>query len=235
MLLFYSSLTKNLNFAEDMLDKIKNVVEQAQKMGRAIEFDPSGFDDPVATKTRWTRIGRSNSNFKVRSLKETSPGRLEFKSSLPAYMFSLVFVIIGAAIPVWYFVSMHDSSAETESILFPVVFGGIFLTGGGLLFFNKWKPIIIDKTSGYFWTGKNSPAEGKENKTALKLFEIHAVQLLSEYVRGDKRSYYVYETNFVLKNAERANIISQGGSRKSSVADAQQLASFLNVPFWDAS
>ena len=218
-----------------MLEKLKNAVAQAQKVGRVLEFDPSVFDDPIATKVHWTRMGRTNTNFKVRKLTESSPGRLEYKSTLSSMLFSFIFIVIGAIVPIWYFTSYHEASADMQSILLPLLFGGIFLSVGIYLFYNKWKPIVIDKTAGYFWTGKNDPSEGQENKNAVQISDIHAVQLLSEFVRGDKKSYYVYETNFVLKDAERVNIVSQGGTRRSSVAEAELLAKYLDIPFWDAS
>lgn len=218
-----------------MLEKIMNTVEQAKKLGRAMEFDPSVFDDPIAKKAHWTRLKRNNTNFKSRNLKEVSPGRLEYKSSMPALLFSLVFMVIGAGIPLWYVLFYHDSSADIQTILFPFIFGIIFF-GVGFYFFNsKRKPIVIDKTAGLFWIGKNDPSTWMENDSAVRLSDIHAVQLLSEFVRGEKRSYYVYETNFVLKDGGRVNVVSQGGPRNSSMAEAQKLANFLDVPIWDAS
>lgn len=217
-----------------MLNKLKDLAAQAQQMGNAMQFDPTKFDDPLAMQIQWNRIGRSNSNFKARNLNEVSPGRLEYKSSKGAMGFSLIFIIVGVIIPIWFFISYFDSAEGIAEILFPVLFGALFVGVGYFLLKSKTNPIVFDKNSGHFWTGKEDPGTGMNNKNAVKLSDIHAVQMLSQYVRGDKRSYYVYETNLVLKDANRVHVVSQGGSRQSSMQDAQQIANFIGVPLWSA-
>ncbi len=215
-----------------MLNKLKDLAENARNIGNAMQFDPSKFDDSLAMQIQWNPIGRSNSNFKVRNLNEISPGRLEYKSTVGAKVFSLIFIVIGAIIPIWFFISYFESAEGVVELLFPLLFGGLFMGVGYFLLKSKTKPIVFDKNSGHFWTGKEDPGTGTNSKNSVRLSDVHAVQMLSQFVRGDKRSYYVYETNLVLKDANRVQVIRQGGSRQSNVQDAQQIAGFIGVPLW---
>lgn len=217
-----------------MLNKLKDLAENARNIGNAMQFDPSKFDDPLAMQVEWNRIGRTNTNFKARNLNEVSPGRLEYKSSKGAMAFSLIFIVVGLIIPVWFFISQFDSAEGVVELLFPLLFGGLFIGVGYFLLKSKTKPIVFDKNSGHFWTGKEDPGTGMNNQNAVRLSDVHAVQQISQFVRGDKRSYYVYETNLVLKDANRVHVIGQGGSRQSSMQDAQQIANFIGVPLWSA-
>lgn len=72
---------------------------------------------------------------------------------------------------------------------------------------------------------------GGTNFKTHKLKKVHALQLISEYVRGDKSSYYSYELNLVLKDGERINVIDHG-DRSAIQRDAQALAGFLGKPLW---
>lgn len=217
-----------------MLNKLKDLAENARNIGNAMQFDPSKFDDPLAMQVEWNRIGRTNTNFKARNLNEVSPGRLEYKSSKGAMAFSLIFIVVGLIIPVWFFISQFNSAEVGVELLFPLLFGGLFIGVGYFLLKSKTKPIVFDKNSGHFWTGKEDPGTGMNNQNAVRLSDVHAVQQISQFVRGDKRSYYVYETNLVLKDANRVHVTGQGGSRQSSMQDAQQIANFIGVPLWSA-
>jgi hypothetical protein len=76
-------------------------------------------------------------------------------------------------------------------------------------------------------------------KEHCRLSDIHAIQLLQEYVStssssGSSSRYYSYELNLVLKDGNRLNVVDHG---KLSLirTDAEQLGQFLNVPVWDAT
>ena len=73
----------------------------------------------------------------------------------------------------------------------------------------------------------------EELKAFTKLDDIHAIQLISEYISGKKSSYYSYELNLVLKDASRINVIDHGNDSTIS-SNAKVLSRFLDVPVWDA-
>jgi hypothetical protein len=117
-------------------------------------------------------------------------------------------------------------------MLIGLVFAGV---GGGLLYFGT-APIVFDKRERYFWKGRKGPRDvfnPKSLKNLVEIGQIHALQLISEYCRGDKSSYYSYELNLVLEDGKRINVVDHGNLDK--VRDqAATLAEFLGRPVWDA-
>jgi hypothetical protein len=97
-------------------------------------------------------------------------------------------------------------------------------------------PIVFDKYQGCFWKGRKVP-NGVSDSQGIKYFarldEIHALQLISEYCRGNKSSYYSYELNLILKNGNRMNVVDHGNPEKLR-EDTQALSRFLGKPVWDA-
>jgi hypothetical protein len=64
------------------------------------------------------------------------------------------------------------------------------------------------------------------------LEDIHAIQLLSEYVRRSKSSYYSYELNLVLNDGKRLIVVDHGNLTRLQ-EDAKKLLEFLGKPVWD--
>jgi hypothetical protein len=86
---------------------------------------------------------------------------------------------------------------------------------------------VFDKTTSSFSKGRKKAEHASSN-----IDSIHAIQLIAKIIRG-KNSYYCYELNLILKNAERINIISHS-NKKRIRADAKTLSEFLAIPVWDA-
>ena len=66
------------------------------------------------------------------------------------------------------------------------------------------------------------------------MIDIHALQILAEYVKGNKRSYYSYELNLVFRDGTRKHVIDHGDI-ESIRKDSEILSKFLNRPVWDNS
>jgi hypothetical protein len=195
-------------------------------------------DDPVAQKTEWSPEKSGGTNFRTHRLERVGVTRMEFRLTLGAKLFCWLFISMGVGIPL-SIVSQEIRRPNTEfvSILFVAFIGIVFAgVGFGMQHF-MGKPRVFDKTSGRFWRGTQEPdltrpqAEGDD---FLALDQIYALQLLSEYVSGNKSSYHSYELNLVLDNGRRVNVIDHG-SLRSLRDDARTLARFLNVPVWDAT
>ncbi len=73
----------------------------------------------------------------------------------------------------------------------------------------------------------------KSLKYFAEIEQIHALQLISEYCRSDKNSYYSYELNLILEDGKRINVVDHGNLGK--IRDqAATLSEFLRKPVWDA-
>lgn len=216
-----------------LIQQIKNMVSEDSS------YDPSLLNDPVALKTQWTPLKSGGSNFRTHKLVMVNPNRYEFKASLGAKMFYLVFFIVGigvAVIPIYDFYTSGGELALDKGTLLPLIIGSVFMISGGLMLYFGLTPIVFDKMKRYFWKGRRS-AEMVYNKGELKnyvpLDKIHALQLISEHIRNEKSSYYSYELNLVLEDGKRINVIDHGNENKVR-EDAHTLAGWLLKPVWDA-
>jgi hypothetical protein len=218
---------------------LKKIVESLKKLSnRGPAFDPSVLDDPVAMRTEWKPLKRGGANFKTHKLVEVNFHRFEFKATVFTKIFCIIFLLAGLAVFFFFGVNtidMHNFSMNIESLL-PLVFGLIFALIGALLLYFGTKPIVFDKTFGYYWKSRKEPAQTYDQsvkKTSAPLSNVHALQIISEYVSSSKSSYYSYELNLVLKDGSRLNVIDHG--RLESIrSDAQKLSGFLGVPLWDS-
>jgi len=225
-----------------MFNKLRNLKDNIINAVNRPTFDPSRFDDPLAMSVQWTPIKGGGSNFGTHTFIENGANRVSFKATLSAKIFSFVFIATGLAIPLISITpslsGQNESAIAISHILFPLLFGVVF-TGVGIFMLRSYmKPVVFDKMTGYFWKGWKEPkpynGSGEQSGDAVRLNEIHAIQIISEYISGDKKSYYSYELNLVLKNSERVNVIDHG-NRNKIIEDANKLGNFLGKPVWNAT
>lgn len=201
-------------------------------------FDPSRFGDPVAEQTRWMPAKKGGANFRTRKLVMVAPNRIEFRASLAAKIFFGSFLLggMGFAVGVLLFHPSKGTFPLDPDTLVPLVAGlGFAMVGGFLLYFGT-APVVFDKSRGFFWKGRKARDgvfDSNSHEHFAGLEDIHALQLISEYCRGSKRSYYSYELNLVLRNGRRINVMDHGDCEKLR-EDARTLSQFLEKPVWDA-
>ena len=218
---------------------LKKIVESLKNFtNRRPAFDPSGLNDPIAMQTEWRPLKSGGTNFKTHKLVEVNYHRLEFKATVFARIFCMLFLLAGLAV-VFFFglktIDWQNLTSNFESAI-PLIAGLIFATVGSVLLYFCTKPIVFDKTYGYYWKGRKEPAQTYDQdnkKTSAPLSDIHALQIVSERVSSSKNSYYSYEINLVLHDGGRLNVIDHG--RLASIReDAQKVAAFLGIPVWDS-
>ena len=202
------------------------------------EVDPWSFNDPIAVQTEWTPLKRSGSNFRTHKLIMIDSNRIEFRSTFGMKLFSLIFLIVGATMVVYFFYKFfpfNQSEYEIKDWLLLLI-GCVFGGAGVYLIYESIRPCIFDKDKGYFWKSNISIDENnreQKNKEFCKLEDIHAIQTLSELCKGNKSSYYSYELNIVLKDGQRLNVEDHGNDSWVK-RDADKLADFLDVQVWNA-
>ncbi|MEM7372762.1 MAG: hypothetical protein AAF587_29345 [Bacteroidota bacterium] len=220
------------------LTKIQERIEAMKvSLERSSSFDPTRFEDPIASQTAWGPAKGGGANFKTHRMEVVSDTRIKFKASIGMILFSGVFFVTGAAVAIGGgIVGMMDLGDLAGANYFLIVFGAIFMAAGGFMYYSSTPPIVFDKEANVFWKGRKDTrkeVEGSRVKHLVPLEEIHAIQLISEHVSGSESSYYSYELNVVLKDASRINVIDHG--KLTSIRnDAEALAHFLNIPLWDA-
>ena len=98
---------------------------------------------------------------------------------------------------------------------------------------------MFDFEQGRHWRGADEEAHGPDS---VALSELHAIQLISEWVvqggRGRRRSqrrstnFTSYELNLVRVDGSRVNVMDHGDLR-SVRATAERLSALLEIPIWD--
>jgi hypothetical protein len=199
-------------------------------------IDPKQFGDPLALTTEWTPASRGGSNFRTHKLIQIDSLRVEFHASAAAKVFYTIFGLAGLAFMVAFSAGHRGVRAFSVDAIVPFLAGLIFATAGGAMMYTGTTPIVFDKATGYFWKGRKSPQDVPDVqslKKCVQLVQIHALQLVSEYVRSGKSSYYSYELNLVLEDASRMTVIDHGNLVRLR-EDARKLSEFLGKPVWDA-
>jgi hypothetical protein len=217
-----------------MFEKLAQIVQQLQNSQNP--FDPAQFGDPIAVQTGWRPIKGGGSNIRTYKLVKVNPYRMEFKSTIGAIIFSLIFALPGTGLLILLIPNVDCSSIDM-GIVIGLLLGLVFASLGWYMFFRQMRPFVFDKQEGFLWKGRKPQAEMRAYETTDKyvwLESVHALQIIAEYISGKNGGYYSYELNLVLKNGNRINIVDHG-CRKKLAEDAEVLGEFLGVPVWDGT
>ncbi len=216
----------------NLIEKLKSLAAQKST------FDPSRFNDPVALQTQWTPAKGGGTNIRTHRLVEVEVNRIEFKAAAGAKIFYSIFIVAGLAAMIGIPYAHFSSGGETfdSGLIVPALMGLLFVGIGISMFYFGVRPIVFDKFRNAFWKGRKGPddvSDRRELKYYAELQNIHALQIISEYVHSSKSSYYSYELNLVLKDGNRINVVDHGNLKKLR-EDADTLSKFLGKPVWDA-
>ena len=214
---------------EELLETVKKLAAASQRP----PFDPAGFNDPVATSTKWTPKMDGDANFSTH-LVAVGPERMEFKAPWGTKLFCGTLLFVGLtsmfAIPVALWNHINP--------LLVLFFGSFGLTFGaiGAVVYRGAQPIVFDRRIGCFWKGRHDPSKEFDRsniKSLTELSDLHALQLVSHLHRTKSGSHYSYEMNMVFKDGRRQTIVDHRNLEQIR-KDARMLGSFLQVPLWDA-
>ena len=216
-----------------MLKKIKKWIKTVDSIE---PFDPGRFDDPLAASIDWSPQKRGGTNFHTHRMVAVGSHRMEFRPTTGAKLFSGLFMTVGFGFPL-IFLTVGSDSPDMESfwgVLGILLFGAVFAGVGGWIYYSMAKPRVFDKYSSMYWKGHKKPDfiyRPEDEKSAAMFSTIHALQIIREYVKSDKSSYYSYELNLVLKDGRRLNVIDHG-NKNEILNDARELGEFLDIPVW---
>ncbi len=210
-------------------------IEAANRPG----FDPATLGDPLALTTEWTPLQRGGANFKTHKLVELDAGRLEFRASVGAKLMYLLMTGIGIVTTALVLRPVFTGALASPSFenFVPMLFGVTFILVGIYMYRRGTLPVIFDTNGRCFWRGRQSPHE-TFNRSELKYYvefdQLHALQILREYIRSNKSSYYSYELNIVKKDGTRMPVIDHGDLERIR-ADAETISRAVGCVVWDAA
>lgn len=220
---------------EKIKQRINKVLENAKNRQEIIDKKITHtFNDNVAKETQWIPLKSGGTNFKTHNLVQQSLTRLKYQISTGGLIFILVFGLIGISVFAGGLYSIFITS--NLSGLFLVFFGLIFSIVALIMYFIMGKPIFIDRSIGMMYKGNKLPKLSGQHDNSDKVYlnNIHAIQVIKEYIRSDKSSYYSYEINFIMKDATRVNVVDHGNYEQIKL-DAKEIARFVGKPLWDAT
>ena len=194
--------------------------------------------DPVLQQTSWTPISRGGHSWPTHHLfiNETK-GRAELRSNIPQRK-SLIITCeaIGFILLAWQCFWSDSINLAAESQRLGLVWLTCLLIAVPI-FAITLHSVVFDLHSGRFWEEgldwKVRPRRGVEGS----IKGIHAIQLLPERIYDSTVQtpfFMSYELNLVNHRGGRLNVIDHSFLHWIR-RDAQNLAQFLNVPFWDAT
>lgn len=199
---------------------------------------PTRFTDPLARRTEWGPLIKGGASFGTQALVQIDSSRLEFRPTPGAIMFYIVFMVmgLGALLGCAFAIMAPGQPPPAPGAYLGLLIGCVFVVAGVSALYSGTAPIVFDRQKGYFWKGRKAPDAGPDRAAftdGTELSRIHALQLITEFCRGNKSSFYSYELNLVLADGTRLNVVDHGNQGRIR-EDAAALAAFLNVPVWDA-
>ena len=181
-------------------------------------LDLTAFGDELALKTSWEPLVGGGINFCTHRLRPKPLGSndlIEFEVTIASILFTVA-ILIAALVSLISAIT----SGSNGSILAAIAMMGFGIWHAYGLWEHK---TVFDRISCSF-THKGRTTD---------LESIRAIQLVREYVSGNKNSYYSYELNLVCSSGDRINIVDHG-SLRAIREDAEVLANYLSLPVWDA-
>ena len=233
---------------------LRQVAERARRLSRPqLCFDAAQLGDPLATSIDWTLNTARHPGYqsRPRRLVVIDPERLEYRPGIrdllePLILFCMalamcfngvVAALYSAVVAAAPFVKVHpfanltiDLPTRLLVLFVPMLFAVVWMI-------YRMTPVVFDKRVGVFWKGRKVPGEiGGETtpKHALDLREIHALQIVSGWVRGQTVQHRVHQLNLVLNDGTRWSLGAAGDPFKVR-REAALLAEFLGKPVWDAT
>lgn len=211
---------------ENILDsgEIYKDPEENEKLELPLEFPKTKVD---WTKVKpGTRAVPGGNKMKTHALIPLSKDVIRF---VPTALFSfknLFFALCGPAIIVFSVFALYLGQWPT---FFLALILGISMSYVGYYSFKMVSLLVFDKK-------KELYIKGILKKTTINLVDIKAIQLIQEYVPGERNApgesytpYNSYEINLVLKSGDRINVVDHG-ARRAAQRQARRLAKFLTVP-----
>jgi hypothetical protein len=221
-----------------------SVYDDLQSNDQCIGINPAQFNDPVALNTKWSPLAKGGASFVTYTLQQGDSDCLEFKSTSTLIFLPWFGIIFGISLILFLSpFSLVSCGGGILSCTVVIIIGASFIIAG--VFMRKFfkKRIVFDTRNEIFWKG-NSPNEmvlGDERPLVIKIEDIHALQIISEYcedkysrARDSSPSFYSYELNVVLNNGSRENVIDHA-YYKQVLNDAATLAEYLKKPLWDGA
>ena len=186
-------------------------------------LDPACFEDELALQIDWTPLVHGGTQFcthRSRLRQGLTGSTLTFEVTPVVLMVGGSMVVLGLVLSIALLVGSLQAAQAPWGVLGTLALSGF---AGFSLWRLRQRQVCFDQSTQLF------THRGRQ----ISLREVHALQLLREFVRGNNKSYDSYEINLVCRDGRRLNVTDHG-TLHAIREDADALADFLGVPIWDA-
>lgn len=186
-------------------------------------LDPACFEDELASWIEWTPLVHGGHQFcthRARLRQGLIGSTLTFEVTPLVLIVAGSMTVLGLVLSIGLLVGSLQAEQAAWGVLGTLAVSG--LAGLSLWQMRRRQVCFDQSTQVVIHRGRHIP-----------LREVRALQLVREFVRGNKRSYYSYELNLVCADGRRLNVTDHG-TLHAIRTDAYALADFLGVPIWDA-
>ena len=186
-------------------------------------LDPACFGDDLALQIDWTPLVHEGNQFcthRSRLRQGLTGSTLTFEVTPAVMIVGGSLVVAGLVWSIALMVGSLNTGQSPFGILWILALTGF---AGFSLWHMRRRQVCFDQSTQLF------VHRGRQ----ISFREVHAVQLLREFVRGNKNSYDSYEINLVCNDGRRLNVTDHG-TLHAIREDAHALGDFLGVPIWDA-
>ncbi len=183
----------------------------------------------LPTDIDWSPVEWRGSSFRTHILVFPDSDTALFKRTIRSIAFDMIFVVLAliATVVAYRALGENDFIIDKGAL----VGLGITLMIIGIAVAQLLpgrRRVVFDRRRGYYWKGHKDP-EASDDKRGLKNFaelkDIVGLQIVPRRLRSGRS----FELNLVLKGSSRLNVVSHG-DEKRLMADARELAEFLDVP-----
>lgn len=222
-----------------MLAKLGRFLRSSFGPGKS-RIDAARFGDPLAEETEWTPLVAGGRSFRTNHLVVQSPTRFVFRPSFGTLAVATILVLFGLALAAaGYFVEdIITEPGEFDPRLAAYLLGAMFVLAGAFTWYSLSMPIVFDRGFNAYWRGRLPSGQSVPDATRVRDFtplqEIHALQILAEWVPDQYYDTYSYELNLVLRDGRRVNVVDHG-DLDDLRSDAAELSRLLVLPLWDAT
>ena len=183
-----------------------------QKVIKGNHSNSTDYKEELKSIVSTSPLIYGGASFKTNVLIESSSSKLVYKPTIGTAIFCFIFLAVGLG--VLYFNTIHlfnaDSSIKNFN-WFLIIFGLIFSTAGGVMFYKFYKPRVFDKQLGiYYKAYRPNISYNRNSINVIPLKSISALQIIGEHVKSDKGSYKSFELNLVLSDGSRKNVVDHG-------------------------
>ena len=186
-------------------------------------LDPACFEDELALQIDWTPLVQGGNQFcthRARLRQGLTGSTLTFEVTPVVLMVGGFVVVLGLVLSIGLLAGSLQAAQAPWAVL-----GTLAISG--LAGFSLWR--ICRRQVRFDQSTQLITHRGHQ----ISLRDVHALQLLREFVQGNNKSYDSYEINLVCSDGRRLNVTDHG-TLHAIREDAHALADFLGVPIWDA-